>query len=123
MGQLRNDLNAFKEQQRELNQSFIERLNSLEVRNQKSTIRSNENTESITTIVQIRNILEKLISFDDRIKRIEELNPVQNQVNILLNINPCTSKSSEPTTPFNPEVPTSDEGWLLNPNEYLTFLN
>ena len=27
MGQLRNDLNAFKDQQRELNQSFIERLN------------------------------------------------------------------------------------------------
>ena len=84
MGQFRNDLNAFKEQQRELNQSFIERLNSLEVQNQKSTIRSNENTESITTIVKIRNILEKLISFDDRIKRIEELNPVQNQVKILL---------------------------------------
>ncbi len=87
MGQLRNDLNAFKEQQRELNQSFIERLNSLEVQKQNVTSRSNENTEAILTIVQIRNISEKLISFDDRIKRIEELNPDQNQVNILLNIN------------------------------------
>ena len=87
MGQLRNDLNAFKEQQRELNQSFIERSNSLEVQKQNLTSRSNENTEAIPTIVQIRNISEKLISFDDRIKRIEELNPDQNQVNILLNIN------------------------------------
>ena len=86
MGQLKNDLNAFKEQQRELNQSFIERLNSLEVQKQNLTSISNENTEAIPTIVQIRNISEKLISFDDRIKRIEELNPDQNQVNILLNM-------------------------------------
>ena len=87
MGQLRNDLNAFKQQQRELNQSFIERLNSLEVQKQNLTSRSNENTETVLIIDQIRNISEKLISFDDRIKRIEELNPDQNQVNILLNIN------------------------------------
>jgi hypothetical protein len=76
MGKIREDLNAFKEQQRELNQDLIERLNSLEVQ----TKRSNENTEAISTIVQIKNILEKLISFDDRLKRIEELNPVDNQV-------------------------------------------
>ena len=86
MGQLKNDLNAFKEQQRELNQSFIERLNSLEVQKQNLTSGSNENTETIPTFVQIKNILEKLISFDDRIKRIEELNQDQNQVNILINI-------------------------------------
>jgi hypothetical protein len=76
MGKIREDLNAFKEQQRELNQDLIERLNSLKVQ----TKRSNENTEAISTIVQIKNILEKLISFDDRLKRIEELNPVDNQV-------------------------------------------
>ncbi len=70
MGQLRNDLNAFKEQQRELNQSFIERLNSLEVQKQNVTSRSNENTEAILTIVQIRNISEKLISFEIR-RRLE----------------------------------------------------
>jgi len=86
MGQLKNGLNAFKEQQRELNQSFIERLNSLEVQKQNLTSGSNENTETIPTFVQIKNILEKLISFDDRIKRIEELNQDQNQVNILINI-------------------------------------
>ncbi len=83
MYQLRNDFNIFKEQQREMNQSFIERLNTLEIQNQKSTIKSSENTESIPIIVQIRNILEKLISFDDRIKRIEELDPFENRVNIL----------------------------------------
>jgi len=83
MYQLRNDFNIFKEQQREMNQSFIERLKTLEIQNQKSTIKSSENTESIPIIVQIRNILEKLISFDDRIKRIEELDPFENRVNIL----------------------------------------
>ena len=82
MTKLRNDLNDFKEQQRELNQSFIERLNSLEIKNKEST-RSTENAESITIIVQIRNILEKLISFDDRIKKIEELDRFDNQVNII----------------------------------------
>ena len=82
MSQLRNDFNIFKEQQREMNQSFIERLKTLEIQNQKSTIKSSENTESIPIIVQIRNILEKLISFDDRIKRIEELDPFDNRVNI-----------------------------------------
>ena len=82
MTKLRNDLNDFKEQQRELNQSFIERLNSLEIKNKEST-RSTENAESIPIIVQIRNILEKLISFDDRIKKIEELDRFDNQVNII----------------------------------------
>ncbi len=53
---------------------------------QNLTSGSNENTETIPTFVQIKNILEKLISFDDRIKRIEELNQDQNQVNILINI-------------------------------------
>jgi len=75
MGKLRNDLNAFKEQQRELNQGFIERLNSLDAQNQKSTIRSNENIEAIQTIDQIRNLSENFFPFDNRIKRIEELNP------------------------------------------------
>ena len=84
MTKLRNDLNDFKEQQRELNQSFIERLNSLEIKNKEST-RSTENAESIPIIVQIRNILEKLISFDDRIKKIEELDRFDNQVNIISN--------------------------------------
>ena len=82
MTKLRNDLNDFKEQQRELNQSFIERLNSLEIKNKEST-RSTENADSIPIIVQIRNILEKLISFDDRIKKIEELDRFDNQVNII----------------------------------------
>jgi hypothetical protein len=84
MTKLRNDLNDFKEQQRELNQSFIERLNSLEIKNKEST-RSTENAESIPIIFQIRNILEKLISFDDRIKKIEELDRFDNQVNIISN--------------------------------------
>jgi hypothetical protein len=36
MGKLRNDLNAFKEQQAELNQNMAQRLLTLEVKTQNS---------------------------------------------------------------------------------------
>ena len=67
MSKLRNDFNIFKEQQVELNQSLTQRLRLLEDQNQNSVRRFNENTEQFASVVQIRNISEKLISFDDRI--------------------------------------------------------
>jgi hypothetical protein len=51
MGKIREDFNAFKEQQSKLNQNLIERLNSLEVQ----TRRSNEKTNAIPLIVQKNN--------------------------------------------------------------------
>jgi hypothetical protein len=80
MGKLRDDINVFKEQQVELNQSLTQRLRLLEDQNQNSVRRFNENNEQFATVVQISNISEKLISFDDRIKRLEAPNTVNNQV-------------------------------------------
>ena len=80
MGKLRNDFNFFKEQQVGLNQSLTQRLCSLEDQNKNSVRRFNENNEQSATVVQISNILEKLISFDDRIKRLEDPITVNNQV-------------------------------------------
>ena len=80
MGKLRDDFNVFKEQQVELNQSLTQRLRLLEDQNQNSVRRFNENNEQFATVVQISNISEKLISFDARIKRLEDPITVNNQV-------------------------------------------
>jgi hypothetical protein len=84
MSKLRNDFNIFKEQQVELNQSLTQRLRLLEDQNQNSVRRFNENNEKFASVVQISNILEKLISFDDRIKKLEDPNTVNNQVTYVL---------------------------------------
>ena len=84
MSKLRNDFNVFKEQQEELNQSLTQRLRLLEDQNQNSVRGFNENNEQFATVVQISNISEKLISFDDRIKRLEAPNTVNNQVTYVL---------------------------------------
>jgi len=80
MGQLKSEFNAFKEHQKGLNQNLIQRLNSLEVKNQNSIRRFNENSQQFATVVQIKNLVDKLTSFDDRIKRLEDLDPINNQV-------------------------------------------
>ena len=84
MSKLRNDFNIFKEQQVELNQSLTQRLRLLEDQNQNSVRRFNENNEQFATVVQISNISEKLISFDARIKRLENPITVNNQVTYVL---------------------------------------
>jgi hypothetical protein len=84
MGKLRDDFNVFKEQQVELNQSLTQRLRLLEDQNQNSVRRFNENNEQFATVVQISNISEKLISFDARIKRLENPITVNNQVTYVL---------------------------------------
>jgi hypothetical protein len=84
MSKLRNDFNIFKEQQVELNQSLTQRLRLLEDQNQNSVRRFNENNEKVASVVQISNISEKLISFDARIKRLEDPITVNNQVTFVL---------------------------------------
>ena len=86
MGQLKSEFNAFKEHQKELNQNLIQRLNSLEVKNQNSIRRFNENSQQFATVVQIKNLVDKLTLFDDRIKRLEDLNLIKNQVRFFLYI-------------------------------------
>jgi hypothetical protein len=83
MGKLRNDFDAFKDQHTELNRGVMERLHSLEVRNQNMEARLNENIQQFATTNQIRNILERFSSFDSRIKKLEDENPVDNQVSSL----------------------------------------
>ena len=92
MRKLRNDFNFFKEQQVELNQSLTQRLRSLEDQNKNSVRRFNENNEQSATVVQISNILEKLISFDDRIKRLEDSDTVNNQVIFVFILKPTIQK-------------------------------
>jgi hypothetical protein len=86
MGQLKSELNAYKEHQKELNQNLIQRLNSLEVKNQNSIRRFNENSQQFATVVQIKKLVDKLTLFDNRIKRLENLNPINNQVRFFLYI-------------------------------------
>ena len=84
MVKLRNDFDVFKQQQIELNQSFIKRLHSLEAQTQNSVKSFNENNEQFAiAVVQVRNILEKHISLEDRIKRLENLNSSKKQVKIV----------------------------------------
>ena len=83
MGKLRNDFDAFKDQHTELNRGVMERLHSLEVRNQNMEARLNENIQQFATTNQIRNIFERFSSFDSRIKKLEDENPVDNQVSSL----------------------------------------
>ena len=92
MGKLRNDFNFFKEQQVELNQSLTQRLRSLEDQNKNTVRRFYENNEQSATVVQISNILEKLISFDDRIKRLEDPDTVNNQVTFVFILKPTIQK-------------------------------
>ena len=84
MGKLRDDFNVFKSQQVELNQSLTQRLRLLEDQNQNSVRGFNENNEQFATVVQISNISEKLISFDDRIKKLEDQITVNNKVTFFL---------------------------------------
>ena len=86
MGQLKSEFNAFKEDQKELNQNLIRRLNSIEIKNQNSIRRFNENSQQFATIVQIKKLVDKLTSFDDRIKRLEDINPINNKVRFFLYI-------------------------------------
>ena len=79
MDKLRNDFNAFKEQQTDLNRSVMERLDTLETQNHNSARRLNDNTD----VLQERSIPEKLISFDARIQRLENQNPVNKKVKFI----------------------------------------
>jgi hypothetical protein len=67
MGKLRNDFNAFKEQQTELNQNMAQRLLTFKVQTQNSIERQNKNSQRFAIVVQISDILEKLGLFDDRV--------------------------------------------------------
>ena len=74
MDQLKNEFNAFKEQQMELNQSVIQRLNSIEAGNQSMRRQTEEYNGTISTVVQIQSIRNELVAFEGRIKILERLN-------------------------------------------------
>jgi hypothetical protein len=74
MGQLKNEFNAFKEQQTELNQSIIQRLNSIEAGNQSVIRQIEEYNGTISTVVQIQSMRNELVAFEGRIRILEGLN-------------------------------------------------
>ena len=74
MGQLKNEFNAFKEQQTELNQSIIQRLNSIEAGNQSVIRQIEEYNGTISTAVQIQSMRNELVAFEGRIRILEGLN-------------------------------------------------
>ena len=74
MGQLKNEFNAFKEQQTELNQSIIQRLNSIEAGNQSVIRQIEEYNGIISTVVQIQSMRNELVAFEGRIRILEGLN-------------------------------------------------
>ena len=74
MGQLKNEFNAFKEQQTELNQSIIQRLNSIEAGNQSMRRQTEEYNGTISTVVPIQSIRNELVAFEGRIRILEGLN-------------------------------------------------
>ena len=74
MDQLKNEFNAFKEQQMELNQSVIQRLNSIEAGNQSMRRQTEEYNGTISTVVPIQSIRNELVAFEGRIRILEGLN-------------------------------------------------
>ena len=79
MDQLKNEFNAFKEQQMELNQSVIQRLNSIEAGNQSMRRQTEEYNGATSTAVQIQSIRNELVSFEARIRVLEYLNQTTNK--------------------------------------------
>ena len=81
MGKLTNEFNAFKEQQTELNHSFIQRVDSLEIGTQSLRRRIEEYNGTISTAVQIQSMRNELVSFEARIRSLEASNqPTDSQV-------------------------------------------
>ena len=76
MGKLRNDFNAFREQQDKLNQSLIKQLQSIKVQNESAMGQRHQCIENTSATAKIRLIFAKLTSFNERIRALEALNQV-----------------------------------------------
>jgi hypothetical protein len=71
MGQLKNELYAFQEQQKAFNENLNERFHSIDAKIQSLKRQTEECFGTISTDVQIQSIRNKLETFEERIRSLE----------------------------------------------------
>jgi hypothetical protein len=75
MEKIQKDFVAFKEEQHELNKSVGQQLRVINIQIQRFTERGHDLTDPVLSDTQTnQSILNKLVAFDDRIKRLEVSN-------------------------------------------------
>ncbi len=81
---LQIELDSFKDNQEALNESSKERFNFIETEIQSLRRKIEENNRTISTVVQIQSIQNKLETFEERIGCLESLNQSSNTQVILI---------------------------------------
>ena len=81
---LQIELDSFKDNQEALNESSKERFNFIETEIQSLRRKIEENNRTISTVVQIQSIQNKLETFEERIGCLEALNQSSNTQVILI---------------------------------------
>jgi hypothetical protein len=84
MKMLQIELDSFKDNQEALNESSKERFNFIETEIQSLRRKIEENNRTISTVVQIQSIQNKLETFEERIGCLESLNQSSNTQVILI---------------------------------------
>jgi len=88
MGKLKNEFNAFKEQQQALNETFKERIHSIDAKVQSFKPQTEEYNENFNTANQIQSIRNEFAKFELRIRGLEALKQETNtEVLISCNLN------------------------------------
>ena len=81
MEKIQKDFVAFKEEQHELNKSVGQQLRVINIQIQRFTERGHDLTDPVLSDIQTnKSILNKLVAFDDRIKRLEVSNSESKKV-------------------------------------------
>ena len=81
MEKIQKDFVAFKEEQHELNKSVGQQLRVINIQIQRFTERGHDLIDTVLSDTQTnQSILNKLVAFDDRIKRLEVSNSESNKV-------------------------------------------
>ena len=76
MGKLRNDFNAFKEDQRQVNQSLMEHLRLIRAQNESLSEQRHQCIENRSALIKIRIIFSKIAQYDERIRTLEKYHQV-----------------------------------------------
>ena len=79
MKKIQVELTYFKEQQEALNESIKEKFHSVEERIQSLRRQTEEYNGATSTAVQIQSIRNELVSFEARIRVLEDLNQTTNK--------------------------------------------
>jgi hypothetical protein len=84
MKNIQVELTYFKEQQEALNESIKEKFHSVEERIQSLRRQTEEYNGTISTAVQIQSIRSELVTFEERIRGLEDLNQTTNKHVIII---------------------------------------